>query len=327
MRNASTPRRLTSGFTLVELLVVIAIIGVLIALLLPAVQQAREAARRMQCTNNLKQLGLAVHNFHDTFGVIPPGSFPQRPSTSPTPANEWLWSRFSGFTVLLPFLEQPALHDQFNRYVDYEHNDNKTVEMNSSPISAFFCPSLRSDGRTSAGFSAARQERHKGDYAFCGGGELPNGSQSHVHAATQSESNGMFMRAPLGSGGKLWTKPGQITFASVTDGLSNTLAIGEKRVQEFRDNSGNLIDGVGPNVSDGPQYLWGFWTSRNTASPMNGPILGTWGDYDANFASQHPGGCNFLYGDGSVSFIPETINFETYNLLAARNSGQPKELP
>ncbi len=312
-----------TGFTLIELLVVIAIIAILVALLLPAVQQAREAARRTSCKNNLKQLGIAMHNFHDVHGVIPASSFPQRISTSPDPDPEWRYKRFSGFTVLLPFLEQHALHDAFNIEQDYEHTDNRTVELEHSPISVYFCPSRRSLEKTPTTFNAARQNRHRGDYAFCGGGELPDGTQSHVHSNLSSDrGNGMFVM-PRVDGNRAWRKPGQLTFAAVTDGLSNTFAIGEKRVREYRNDSGNLIDNAGSTTIDGPNYLWGHFTSRNAASPMNRPITSSWGNYDANFGSEHKGGAQFLFGDGAVHFISENINFELYNLLASRNDGKP----
>lgn len=307
------------GFTLVELLVVIAIIGVLVGLLLPAVQAAREAARRMQCSNNLKQLGLAIHNFHDTHGVIVSGAFPPRPSSSPTPADQWRYSRFSGFVPLMPFAEQQTLYDSFNIFADYGHVDNRPQE----PLALLFCPSRRSPERLPSGTEQAR-----GDYAFCGGGELPNGDRSHVHANLSTTfSNGMFMMVSAAQDDSMWKKPGKLTFASVKDGLSNTIAVGEKRTEEIRDDSGTLIDGVTKGQCDGPQFRWGYHSSRNTTSPMNGPLLGSWGNYDANFASAHPGGCNFLIGDGSVHFITESVNFETYNRLAARDDGKPVDFP
>ncbi len=307
------------GFTLVELLVVIAIIGVLVALLLPAVQAAREAARRTQCVNNLKQIGLGIHNFHDTFGVIPACSFQPRPSSSPTPASEWRYSRFSGWVVIMPYLEQQPLHDSFNIFADYGHADNHPQE----PLSVYFCPSRRPPEMQPTGNQQAR-----GDYAFCGGGQMPDGSWSHVHAnLSDTQSNGMFVMPRLGRNDQIWTRAGQLTFAQVRDGLSNTIAVGEKRVEEYRDASGTLIDGVTQAQADGPHYRWGFHSTRNTRSPMNGPLVSSWGNYDANFASEHPGGCNFLLGDGSVRFIAENINYDVYNILAARDSDKPVTLP
>lgn len=319
MRTLSPPRRTKYGFTLVELLVVIAIIGVLIALLLPAVQQAREAARRMQCTNHLKQFGLAIHNFHDTYGVINANSFQSSTSGS---TDVWYYRNFSGWVPLLPGLEQQALHDAFDVKKTQSDSFNNAVCADNDPIGMFFCPSRRAPEKH------ATSGQHLGDYAFCGGGELPNGDRSHVHADLAStHNNGMFAMPRLGGSGQPWKKPGQLTFASIEDGLSNTIAVGEKRIDEFRDSSNTLIDGVSQATADGAHYRWGFHSSRNVTSPMNGPLLGSWGNYDANFASLHPGGCNFLFADGSVHFIPETVNFDVYNLLAIRNSGKPVTLP
>lgn len=140
---------------------------------------------------------------------------------------------------------------------------------------------------------------------------MPAGStelRSHVHADLNTTlSSGMFVM-PRVDGNRAWTKPGQLTFAKVTDGLSNTFAIGEKHIKD--------------GANDGPTYLWGHFTSRNTASPMNGPVVGTWGNYDANFGSSHVGGCHFLLGDGAVRFISENISLVTYNLLAARDDNK-----
>jgi len=317
MRYAPRDHRRNHGFTLVELLVVIAIIGVLVALLLPAVQAAREAARRSQCVNNLKQFGLAIHNFHDTYNVIPANAFQARPSNSPTPAAEWRYANFSGWVILMPYLEQQAVHDSFNIFVDYGNSANVSQET----IAAYFCPSRRAPEREPGG-------RPRGDYAFCGGGEMRDGTRSHIHADLSStHSNGMFVMPRLEPGNRIWNKPGQLTFAQVTDGLSNTFAVGEKRVEQFFDANGDPLDNAALGNMDGPHYRWGWYSSRNTTSPMNGPLVGSWDNYDANFGSKHPGGCNFLFGDGAVRFIPETVNFEVYNLLAARNDGKPVTLP
>lgn len=319
MTNASV-RRTARGFTLVELLVVIAIIGVLVALLLPAVQQAREAARRMQCVNNMKQMGLAVHNFHDTHGVIPAASFSQPPD----PDNQvgiWRYVRFSGWVVLLPFIEQQQFHDAFDIEQAVDSTFNVNVFQQVDPIAGYFCPSRRPPERV------PDSAYHRGDYAFCAGGELPNGTASHCNTVNPALANGMFLRPRSESNGQPYKRPGQLTFAQVEDGLSNTFAIGEKRIEEFRDLNNDLIDNVEQAQIDWVHFRWGFHSTRNTTSPMNGPLLGALNDLDANFGSKHPGGCNFLMGDGSVRFVPETIDHLVYNLVAARNSGRPATLP
>ncbi|HWL10490.1 MAG TPA: DUF1559 domain-containing protein [Planctomicrobium sp.] len=317
--------RRNAGFTLIELLVVIAIIAILVALLLPAVQQAREAARRSQCKNNLKQIGLAIHNFHDQYGVIPSNAFPNFITNSPDATTNWHWKTFSGWVILLPYLEQTALFNAFDSTVVNGTGVNNTIESNHSPIPVYFCPSRRAPAKESNG-------RHLGDYAFCGGGIMEDGRGSHVHsdltklntsngnADANNYANGMFVMPRVNSN-RVWQKPGQLTFASVKDGLSNTFAIGEKRTQEYRNSSGSLID-VAATSLDRQHYRWGYWSSRNTRSPMNGPVLTSWGNNDANFASEHTGGGHFLMGDGAVRFVSENINHETYNALASREGGE-----
>ncbi|MEX0818470.1 MAG: DUF1559 domain-containing protein, partial [Pirellulaceae bacterium] len=134
------------GFTLVELLVVIAIIGILVALLLPAVQAAREAARRMQCSNNLKQLGLALHNYHDTLKTFPPGYVSNRPGVEGSSS----WCRSGGVqgapwtALILPYMEQQNLHDQFNFNVPFQATSNQMAPPNSNvviPLDTYSCPS------------------------------------------------------------------------------------------------------------------------------------------------------------------------------------------
>jgi prepilin-type N-terminal cleavage/methylation domain-containing protein len=194
-----------SGFTLIELLVVIAIIAILVALLLPAVQQAREAARRSNCKNNLKQLGIAMHNYHDTHNVLPQYQFNNTwDRTAAAAAGNWQGR--GAFVMILPMLEQGNLFDRYNQDDRYEYGTNivGTNYSNSTlartKIPAFRCPSDIEFGDRSWGGN---------NYAMCGG------SSYDIYNATASANNGIFMRSTCNN------------FATALDGTSNVLMISE----------------------------------------------------------------------------------------------------
>lgn len=284
------------AFTLVELLVVIAIIGVLIALLLPAVQQAREAARRMQCNNNLKQIGLGLHNFHDTFGQFPAGyGFNEQ-------ANAAAWRKAWGWGArILPFIEQSALHDQLG--VTTQEFDALLPGNNSSswpaagvalirtPLDAYICPSDPGDViNTSVDFCHTggpdTTKPAKSNYAGVLGHYTTNWNASPT--ATIPNKHGM-MDPQKG-----------IRMADITDGTSNTFAVGE------RDSIHHAAYWVGTgNVNSESSWSSPKAIGRTFGQKINQPLVGR---FYLAFSSLHPGGANFLFADGSVHFLGETID-------------------
>ncbi|PQO43357.1 DUF1559 domain-containing protein [Blastopirellula marina] len=293
------------GFTLVELLVVIAIIGVLIALLLPAVQQAREAARRMQCSNNLKQLGLTIHNFHDTYGNLPPAAL----------GNEYA----SFFPLIMPFLEQQNVVDQLDLKQKMTTGANYTfINTNAAAVPGLLCPSRRS-GVSISEIGAA------GDYAITGNRESSNDcDRLDGDNATPGLHYSALILAKGGSvdgSGNFTNWRSQTNFASITDGLSNTSILGEKYVPVSRINSH-------ANAGDGSFYYWHIsdWKTwmiiRNSKFPMmRGPNI-TQGEYRKSFGSNHPGICQMLMGDGSVRNVANNVNPEFTLLMADRRDGR-----
>jgi prepilin-type N-terminal cleavage/methylation domain-containing protein/prepilin-type processing-associated H-X9-DG protein len=287
-----------SGFTLVELLVVIAIIGMLVSLLLPAVQQAREAARRMQCNNHLKQVILALHNYEGTYRVYPPGRMGCDGDCQP--ANR---PSSSALLMLLPFLEQGNLYEQCAEYGFGPGNEFPGIlpdTILSTRPSTFVCPSDISEP-----FYLLNQKRWATtSYAMVSGHYGPS---EGVGERVKWKNSGMFVYRD------------SKRQADARDGLSNVLFVGEVIDSHAINHVNRWITGT--------RHLD---TLRSTENPINqkpgtGITTNPHGeDYNGAFGSRHPGGANFALGDGSVQFLPETIDIQVYRALGQRNSRLPK---
>ena len=310
-------RILRQGFTLIELLVVIAIIAVLIALLLPAVQQAREAARRSQCKNNLKQVGLAIHNYHDTFNKLPIGT------RWPTSAPNWRIG-------LLPYLDQAPLYNQLNFAGTFSNSGayaNNTVLQNLF-LAVYKCPSSTLPGNSTsvAGNSSNPGMTH--DYVAIAGATdatLPATGCSPQHRyGGISCVNGML--------------PANYNYGmrDVTDGLSNTIMVGEQSgVINNGDYRANYYGGWGGFTVDmttmttlaswtSSTDAWGTGISTIRYSPNPKTTSGGTDEvYDMNTAltSYHVGGIHALMGDGAVRFISDNLQFSTLANLGSKSDG------
>lgn len=282
------------AFTLIELLVVIAIIALLIAILLPAVQQAREAARRSSCRNNLKQIGLALHHYHDTFSVLPPAWFGVTAGQPDIAGmNGWGWA-----ARLLPHVDQGALFNTINFNVKIGDPLNATPRVTLLPV--FRCPSdvapnqwtINSSGTTTPLVSLA-----SASYAACfGTSEVDN-------------CNGLAPGIPCTSDGVFYLNS-KTRFSDVTDGLSTTMLLGEHQTRE----------------TAGWLYTW-----AGVVAGGDDPIIRILADTDVTpnfstirrdeFASYHPGGSQFVLGDGSVRYIGTNISLTIYRNLATRAAG------
>ena len=315
--------RQLSGFTLIELLVVIAIIGILVALLLPAVQQAREAARRTQCRNNLKQMGLAIHNYHDTFRCFPPGYLGDPPNESATGCNDvrpqhltdpgWGWSVY-----IMPYI------DELNLYQQLMPGDKLVVcsaatgpqalagsaELQDTLISVYMCPSADDRDLNPSRWPkppSAPGEHAKSNYAGVGGRGGWTGVSSGGEKAVFVDGTQHVAR-----------------IRDVTDGSSNTLAVGEKvRIDRDGDltlQSAALGERVGAYwIGIAPDTRTAAVVSRLELSPSSYAINGA--SINA-FASRHEGGCQFLVSDGSVHFISENVDQDAVSNLGVGNDGE-----
>jgi len=291
-----------NGFTLIELLVVIAIIAVLIALLLPAVQQAREAARRSQCKNNLKQLGLALHNYHDTFSILPVEN-PRCPADGPPVGSKrWGW-----IPMILPYVDQGALYNNLDFNIAAWQGTNFQYLQKVYP--GFLCPSdpLGAQLLEEELFAAPTWIISQADYSAV----IGDYQNSTGVGETPTFGNVPCLNPVRGMIGRWgWSA----RFRDAPDGLSNTFCLGE--------SIGALC--IVQN--------WGVQNFGTTAHPINymnaslSASLPTqaaprW-DESIGFRSHHVGGCHFLLGDGSIRFVSENISGTTYRALGSRNGGE-----
>ncbi len=334
----ATGFRVSRGFTLVELLVVIAIIGVLVALLLPAVQAAREAARRIQYSNNMKQIGLALHNFHDTYNVLPGHiHFQNRIGLN---GNYWTWK-----TGLLPFMEQQNIFDLLLvASTELASDDRLSIgsahmaggdpgrrAVMQTPNLTFRCPSDIGEPLSQTGDWTALRQGLDGNYIPQARSNYVGSNHSHLHRRNES-ANGVFVNSRIPSVGVPWTTNAGWSAQSkglrdIIDGTSNTIAVGE-RASRLR---GVLMRASVVYASNGSQERD---LEMNPPRPVGSPQVTAAGAWTINsdargFSSRHPGGANFVMADGAVKFISETIDHitddpinSTFQRLIARNDEQ-----
>jgi len=299
-----------NAFTLVELLVVIAIIGVLVALLLPAVQAAREAARRTQCSNNLKQIGIGLHNYHDTLNVFPPGAI-----WGVTP------NKGSVLVHLLPFIEQQNLYEKFDFSTDpYSQTLPDGTLIAAQIVKPYVCPSDQNtgllNGRAVHNYTGSVGPSKLIDNSAC---SCPTGvTWGNTYGLSPYDD-------PKNYGGPFTRRAVATRMSDVTDGLSNTIFFGEVR------------RGCSAHVNTG-------WVSSNNANGLTSTIIPINSDtcqtgasdkckqpcnwnMELGFRSQHPAGCQFLFGDGAVRFLPETIDHWNYQYLGGKAEGQTAQVP
>ncbi|MDR3619548.1 MAG: DUF1559 domain-containing protein [Paludisphaera borealis] len=303
MTTRRPPRR---GFTLIELLVVIAIIAVLIALLLPAVQSAREAARRIQCVNNMKQIGLGVHNYVSAHGVLPIGQVVNGPGMAST-----LYRIGTNWSVnLLPFIEQPAAFNAWNLSFSFPEGPNTTVSQ--AGIAAYHCPSSLSPST----------DTWKCDSDIAG---VANGGTFVAAVVDYSVAANVYV-PPLQLGGMIdfYLTPIGAPLSVVTDGLSNTLMFAEM-------SGGAVMYGRGGKKIGDNDLAFGHIGALNRLSQrtysfdgkiqFGGNCVVNCTNYGGSSFSFHPGGVNVAMGDGSVRFVKETVATTTLFSLIGVNDG------
>jgi prepilin-type N-terminal cleavage/methylation domain-containing protein len=319
-----------SAFTLIELLVVIAIIAILIALLLPAVQQAREAARRTQCRNNLKQIGLALHNYHDNYQLFPMGWVDVVGGNNEPPGGHgWAWSAY-----VLPYLDQAPLYNQFNfnttpyACVVCTQPVTGNQALVGTPLTVFSCPSdtkpkTAANNTGSVGLGLGTAAIATSSYMGCRGAfeGAPCGI-SGTNVNVDARNNGLLVINRTRN------------FRDITDGTSNVIAVGEVRWTQLMTVAGtnnvgsvrqylygNITNAGGPDCTrNGPNNNGSQLHLRTTHKKLNGPQLPASNLHRA-FHSMHVGGAHFLMGDGAVRFVSENIENTVTGYTAALVNG------
>lgn len=320
--SAARKRRLgrsLAGFSLVELLVVITLIGILIAMLLPAVQGAREAARRLQCSNNLKQLGLAVTSYEQIHSVLPAGAYCCYDSTSTSALN-----RGNVLLHIMPFMEQQALYDRFdfNKQVDDQVIPGTGKYLGTTVIPLFLCPSDQP-----AKISWVASGLARANY-LASAGPSAGGEAAGITCSLNATWNSVCRVGESGdprtpNAGPFHRNCYHTPLTRIIDGLSNTIFFGETR----------------PACSACAQFGWVISNncqgSAYTQVPINFASCSTTSTdcyyyhtftSSHGFKSCHPGGAQFLFGDGAVRFVPETIDYRTYQYLGDMADGKAVSL-
>lgn len=317
-------RKPSRGFTLIELLVVIAIIAILVSLLLPAVQQAREAARRTQCKNNLKQLGLALHNYHDVYRMFPPGYTSRNVQTADPIASEtgpgYAWS----FAVL-PYIEQKNLFESIDTNLDASDPQNLALAQTTT-MTAFLCPSDPAP-------ETFQVTDGNGNPMTLPGSNYPGIFGYGSVTMSPGNSTGVFFRNS------------SIRLRDITDGTSNTICIGERRAKHQFHQDQPAVDsnstwyaaipgvnrpagmtGMMASMTEGPASMIlghvGQTSSMGGGMPMQMHATPNQTNHIVHFSSAHVGGVQFVLCDGSVHFLSENVDYNTFRHLGERSDGQ-----
>jgi prepilin-type N-terminal cleavage/methylation domain-containing protein/prepilin-type processing-associated H-X9-DG protein len=314
-----------SGFTLIELLVVIAIIAILIGLLLPAIHKVREAANRIACGNNLKQIGIALHHFHDSHQCLPPSRLDRTGGVA--------WT-----VLILPYIEQTAMSSRWDTrrwYYDQGATVAEGNDLRSKPVNIFFCPSRRSASSAPTVSiqgdtpdipfpgSLPHYPGALGDYACSVGNDM-----GADYNANGTGGNGAIVLAKLPHLYTVSTPPprlapwkSQTNFSVISDGLSSTLMIGEKYLKPgtFGINvAANINAGYGDGSIYNGDHPWVISRVAGVASPI---ALDTDEPFVSRFGSWHPGNCQFVMCDGHVQGLPVRINPTVLGWLSQRDDG------
>jgi prepilin-type N-terminal cleavage/methylation domain-containing protein len=305
------------GFTLIELLVVIAIIAILIALLLPAVQQAREAARRTQCKNNLKQIGLALHNYHDTFNVLPSGSIVLLNDAGTQDfGHGWTWH-----ASILPYIDQAPL---FNALQGPDgmgnelgtQNDAKQKLGGQTVLSVFWCPSQQ-DVRTGPQKNNYAPSNYNGNM----GTRIGNGNDNCYGTGLSTPKDNRTKVWGCMNGNGIFYISSSVRFRDAIDGTSNTIF-----VSEVVDTGGTKIGDFGAGCDR--RYIFSNGADSNPPTEMTEYLIAAEGNDPINGGAEeaagswHVGGAHFVLGDGGVRFLSENMDMKIYQGLSTRNGGE-----
>jgi prepilin-type N-terminal cleavage/methylation domain-containing protein len=305
-----TNDRATSGFTLIEVLVVVAIIGVLIALMLPAVQAAREAARKTQCANNLKQIGLGMQSY-----LVSHLAFPAGYTSNVLPDHDdggpgWAWG-----ATIMPFIEESNVHDQINYTASLRAPESETVRMTSVPL--FICPS---DSKFEPIIDIPSKSSTRVICQMAAGSYVASsGTIRPTCKLCRDNFDGVFGRNRA-------IKPKELT-----DGLTKTLCVGERASRWSRPvvwavlPNSKVIDNQKPGLyAAGPAFVLGttFNEGFNIESAIDDMDHGTIGTFAESFGSEHPGGAFFMFCDGAVRFVYDDADPSIMNALSTRD-GNP----